>query len=75
MLELSPLETAAKASARSMPAWRSTVAVEADPGDGDAGEVGAEPAEGVGVLVDDGDRVAARLEVVGERRADAAHSP
>ena len=59
MLELSPLETAAKASARSMPACRSTSPVEAHPGDRDPGEVGAEPAERVGVLVDDRDRVPA----------------
>ena len=72
MLELSPLETAAKASARSMPACAQHLAVEADAGHGEAGEVGPEPAEGVGVLVDDGDRVAAGLQAVRERRADPA---
>ena len=37
-----------------------------------AAELGAEPAERVGVLVDDRDRVPARLEAVRERRADPA---
>nr|BFE68703.1 hypothetical protein GCM10020092_020040 [Actinoplanes digitatis] len=75
MFELSPLETAANASARSMPSRPQHVAVEADPGDGDAAVLRAQPAEGVGVLVDHRDRVAAGVELVGERRAEptAAH--
>src|ERR1700754_5176514 len=49
MFDLSPLETAANAPARSIPA-----------------DLGPEPAEGVGVLVDDGHGVATRVEVVRE---------
>src|SRR6266568_4595263 len=51
------------------------VPVEADPGDGLPGEVGAEAAERVGVLVDHRDRVATRLEHVRQGRTDpsAAH--
>ena len=70
MFELSPLETAAKASARSMPASIEHLAVEADAGHGEPGEVGAEPAERVGVLVDDRDRVAAALQVLRQGRTD-----
>ena len=47
------------------------LAVEADAGDGLAGELRAERAEGLGVLVDDGDRVAELVEAVGEERSDA----
>ncbi len=75
MLELSPLETAANASARSMPAWRSTSPSKPIPVTVMPREVGAEPAEGVGVLVDDGHRVAAGLQAVRERRARPDHSP
>ena len=59
MFELSPLDTAAKASARSMPASMQHVAVEAHAGDGETGEVRPEAAERVRVLVDDRDGVAA----------------
>ena len=59
MLELSPLETAAKASASLDAGLAQHLPVEADAGHGRAGEVGAEPAERARVLVDDGDGVAA----------------
>ena len=72
MLELSPLETAAKASAGSMPRVDEDVAVEADAGHREAGEVGAQPAERVRVLVDDGHRVPARPPGCGRGRADPA---
>ena len=72
MLELSPLETAANASARSMPAFSSTVLVEADAGDLVAVEVGPSRRNESGFAVDDGDGVVAVLEAAGERRTDAA---
>ena len=62
MLELSPLLTAANASARSMPASIQGVAVEADPGHLAAAELGCQPAERAGVAVDDGDVVPELLE-------------
>ena len=73
MLELSPLVTAATAPACSMPASIEVVAIEAEADDLLPGEVvGQALAEGVGVLVDDGDRVAVALEAHGEL---AAHPP
>jgi len=48
------------------------VPVEADPGDPLALELAAEPAERIGVLVDDGDRVAAVLDELGQGRAGPA---
>ena len=72
MFELSPLLTAAKASASSMPAAISVSAVEAESGDRAGPEVVAEAAERGWILVDDGDGVLEPLQVVGERRADPA---
>ncbi len=72
MLELSPLETAANAPARSMPASIRTFPVEPDADDLLAVEVGAEPAERLGVLVDHGDRVAEAFHRGRERRPHAA---
>src|SRR2546430_1761728 len=46
------------------------LAVEPDAVDGEPGEIGAQPPERVGVLVDDRDRVSAGLQGMGERRAD-----
>ena len=72
MLELSPLETAANASARSMPASTSTSRSKPWPDDLAPGELGAEPAERLRVLVDHGHLVAEPIEARGERRADPA---
>ncbi|GMA85287.1 hypothetical protein GCM10025868_05370 [Angustibacter aerolatus] len=72
MLELSPLLTAAKACAPSMPASSLGVAVEADAGDPAALEAGAEAAEGRLVLVDHGDVVPAGLQAVGQAGAHPA---
>ena len=72
MLELSPLLTAAKASACSMPASISVSRSKPTPVTVLAGEVVAEPAERARVLVDDRDAVLAAHQLQGERRADAA---
>jgi len=72
MLELSPLETAAKASASSIA--RSVRVSRSKPvaGDPPAREAGAEPAERVRVLIDHGDRVAQVLHAQGQRGTYAA---
>ena len=72
MLELSPLDTAANAPARSIPASIRTLLVESDADDLLAVEVGAEPAERLRVLVDHGDRVAEALHRGRERRPHPA---
>ena len=72
MLELSPLLTAAKAPAESTPGVEQRLPVEAEPGDLAAGELRAEPAEGLGVLVDDRDAVADLLQPAGDGGADAS---
>ena len=70
MLELSPLVTAARAPASSMPAAAQAVAVEADADDGRAREALGQAAEGLRPPVDDGDGVALRLEGSGQAGAD-----
>ena len=75
MLELSPLLTAAKAPASSMPGLAQGVLVEADAGDPAAAEAGAQPAEGGGVLVDHGDRVPLLLQGLRESGTHSARSP
>ena len=72
MFELSPSDTAANANGVLDARLREGVAVEAEARDLVAAEVGVEPPERLGVLVDDGDGVAVVLEALGERRADAA---
>ena len=62
MLELSPLETAAKACARSHPGLDQHLPVEALPDHLLAAEVRAEPTERLRVLVDHGDLVAQPLQ-------------
>lgn len=57
MLELSPLDTAAKAPASSMPASRRVSWSKPTPVTHAATETGAQSSEGGGVLVDHGDRV------------------
>ena len=74
MLELSPLVTAASAPASSMPGLPQPVAVEPDALDRATAEPLGQPAEGLGLLVDDGDRVAAVLEDAGEPGTDPAAS-
>ena len=66
MLELSPLLTAAKAPASSMPASRRVSWSKPDPVDAPAPEPGTEAAERRGVLVDDGDGVSLLLQGLGE---------
>ena len=75
MLELSPLLTAANASACSMPASISVSRSKPTPVTWSAGEVLAEPAERQRVLVDDRDAVLEAHQLQRERRADppAAH--
>ena len=72
MLELSPLETAAKASALLDAGLGQGVAVEADAVDRLPGEVLTEPGEGGRVLIDDRDRVVAPGQAARQRRADPA---
>ena len=67
MLELSPLETAANALARSIPALPSTSRSNPTPDDLLAAELGAEPAECLLVLVDHGDLVVEPFQRQGER--------
>ena len=71
MFELSPLDTAANASAFSAPASMQDLAVEALADDLASAEVGPEPAEGLGLLVDDRDLVPEPLQARAERGADA----
>ena len=66
MLELSPLLTAAKASAPSIPAASSTSRSKPDAGHRPAVEALGQPLERAGLLVDDGDRVPLVLEGHGE---------
>jgi hypothetical protein len=47
------------------------LAVKADAGHGKPGEVRSQPAKGIRVLVDDRDRMASTLEVLGQSRTDA----
>ena len=63
MLELSPLLTAAKASALLDPGLEQGVAVEPDAGHRVAAERRPEPPKGGGVLVDDDDLVAGPVEL------------
>ena len=72
MLELSPLLTAAKAPADSMPASSRVCRSKPRPGDLAAAELRAEPAERLGVLVDDRDAVADLFQPAGDGGADAA---
>ena len=72
MLELSPLETAAKASARSTPGLDEHLAVEALADDLAPGKSADEPAERLRVLVDHGHLVAEPIEARGERGPDPA---
>src|SRR4051794_36995209 len=71
MLELSPLETAAKASARSMPASVRVSRSKPMPF-GLSGKFLPETDEGGRVLVDDGNRVVAPGEAARQRRSDPA---
>ena len=75
MLELSPLQTAAKAPASSMPGLAQGVLVEADAGHPAAAEAGAQASEGGRVLVDHGDRVPLLLQGLRERGAHSAAAP
>src|SRR3954463_2590629 len=82
MLELSPLLTAAKAPAESMPASSSVCRSKprpvtwrpgnSGPGARAAGDLRAQPAEGLRVLVDDRDPVAALFQPAGDGGADAS---
>ena len=72
MLELSPLLTAAKAPAESMPASSRVCRSKPRPGHLAAAELRAEPAEGLGVLVDDGDAVPDLFQPAGDGGADAS---
>ena len=75
MLELSPLLTATKASVLLDSGLEQGVPVEADAGDGGAAEGGTESPEGVRVLVDDDDLVAACVELDGHHRSRRGRSP
>ena len=71
MLELSPLETAANASAFSAPASMRTSRWKPWPTTWRPRKSGPEPAEGLGLLVDDRDLVPEPLQARAERGADA----
>ena len=72
MLELSPLETAAKRVGAADAGLLQDLLVEAQAGDLVAVEAGPSRRNASGLAVDDGDGVVAVLEAAGERRADAA---
>ena len=74
MLELSPLVTAASAPASSMPASRRRSRSKPDAVDGAAREALGQPPERLGLLVDDGDGVAAVLQDAGQAGTDPATS-
>jgi hypothetical protein len=69
---LSPLLTAVKAWARSMPGVLQCLAIEAHALDGDAAEVGADLEKGLGILVDHCHRMSEGIEIVGQQRPDTS---
>ena len=74
MFELSPSDTAANANASSIPACLRVSRSKPSPVTLLPAELGVEPPEGLGVLVDDGHRVPVVLEALRQRRADPAAS-
>ena len=75
MLELSPLVTAAERAGLLDAGLAEEVAVEADALDGAPDEALGQPPERLGLLVDDGDRVATVLEDAGQARNRPARIP